>query len=80
MIISFEIIVYDKSTAQVQLIKVVELYSRLWHDDNSTINISKEEWISINLKSNAKIEAFKVYSLESSDRVFLDETFNKLHA
>ena len=33
----------------------------------------------INLKSNAKIEVVKIYSLESSDRKFVDEIFDKLH-
>ena len=33
----------------------------------------------INLKSNVKIEAIKVYSLKFNDRKFVDEIFDKLH-
>ena len=79
MITSFDIIVYDELSVQTQLIKVVESYLRLWHDDDSIVNISEEEWMSINLKLEAKIEVFKVYSLKSNDRVFLNETFDKLY-
>ena len=33
----------------------------------------------INLKSNAKIEVAKIYSLKFSDRKFVDEIFNKFY-
>ena len=34
----------------------------------------------IELKSDAKIEAAKVYPLDSANRKLVDETFDKLHA
>ena len=36
--------------------------------------------MSITIKSNAKIEASKIYSLEFFDRALIDEIFDKLHA
>ena len=79
IITSFDIIVYDKFSIQTQLFKIVESYSRLWYNDDFIVNISEEKWISIKLKFDAKIETFKVYLLELDDRVFLDETFDKLY-
>ena len=36
--------------------------------------------MSINLLSNVEIFQFRVYSVETKDKEFIDKMFNKLHA
>jgi hypothetical protein len=43
------------------------------------INVSENEWMSIILKSEIRIEFVKVYSMRSKKRELIDETFDKLH-
>jgi hypothetical protein len=76
---SNEITIYDAFTIRQQLFDTVEKYS-LWNKTkNFVINVSKNEWMSITLKSNAKIEFAKIYSMSLKERKLIDEIFDKLH-
>ena len=43
------------------------------------MNIFEKNWMLITLKSNAKIEATKIYLFEFENREFVDKEFDKLH-
>ena len=74
------ITVYGESPAiQQQLTAVAEAYPKLWFDDSFTIRISPKEHMPIDIQSNAKIKTAKIYSLEPTDRKFVNKTFDKLH-
>ncbi len=76
---SNEIIVYEIFKIRKQLFDIVETYS-LWDKiDNIVMNILENEWISIILKSEIKIEEIEVYSMKSKKRELINEIFNKLH-
>ncbi len=74
-----EIIAYDTFTVRQQLFDTVEKYSLWDKTENIVINVLEDEWISIILKSEIKIEAIKVYSMRSKKRELINETFDKLH-
>ncbi len=76
-----EIIVYDISEVRKQLFDTAMKFdSALWDKTkNFMINVFENEWMSIILKSEAKIEAIKMYSMKSKKRELIDEIFDKLH-
>jgi hypothetical protein len=75
-----EIIVYDTANIRKRLLSTICKYSSLWDKtENIVIKVSEQEWMSIILKSEAKIEIVKVYSMSSKKRNLIDEIFNKLH-
>ena len=63
-----EIIIYDTLDTASILTKVANQYSRLWSNDEKIINISSKRWMSIILKTDAKIAAAKMYSLSLKKR------------
>jgi hypothetical protein len=74
-----EIIAYDTLFARQQLFHTIERYS-LWDKiETIVINILENEWMSITLKLDVKIEIVKVYSMRSKKRELINETFDKLH-
>ena len=80
-IIFNDIIIYgETSVVRTQIVDVVVMYSNIWHDDGIIVRVSSEEWMSIDIQSDAKIEVVKVYSLSSVDRKIVDEIFDKFHA
>ena len=74
------ITVYGEPSVRDELIAVAESFPNLWQDTGSTVNIPPDEWMPINIKEGAKVEASKVYPLGPSDREFVDNEFNKLHS
>jgi hypothetical protein len=77
---SQDIIVYKIANTQQRLFDVIAKFSFLWDKiENFMINIFENQWMSITLKLDARIETTKVYSMSSSERELIDETFNKLH-
>ena len=75
-----EIIIYDTFDTASILTKVANHYLRLWLNDEKIINISSEKWMSITLKSDAKIAAAKMYSLNSKEKQIVNQKFDKLHS
>jgi hypothetical protein len=76
-----EIIVYDTSKVRQLLLNTINRFkSSLWDRiENITMNVFENQWMSITLKFDVKIETIKVYSMSSSEKDLIDETFNKLH-
>jgi hypothetical protein len=75
-----DIIVYDTSKMRSQLLRTTQKYFTLWKKiENFTINVLDDEWMSIILKSKAKIKFVRVYSMRLKKRELIDETFDKLH-
>lgn len=58
------IIIYDTTTTHQLLSIVVAITPTIWCEDG-TINISKAEWMLINIIFDAKLDSSKVYSIES---------------
>ena len=79
-ILSIDITIYGDSLTRNKLTEVVSSYPELWHDDDFIVRIFSEEWMSIDIIFDFKIEATKMYSLSSADRKLVDEVFDKLHA
>ena len=75
-----EVIIYDQSIAVAILYFIIDEYQNMFIDQKITINISENQWMFINLKSNVMIKPFKIYSLDQKDRKIVNITFNKLHA
>ena len=81
MITETKIIIFDITDAQKTIQQMIEVYFNLWSDDKrATMNISKSDWMSINILSDAKIPFAKIYSVESKDKKLINEMFDKLHA
>jgi hypothetical protein len=76
---SNEITTYETLTVRQQLFDTFNKYS-LWDKiENIVITVSEDEWMSIILKSKAKIETVKMYSMRFKKRELINETFDKLH-
>ncbi len=74
------VIFYNTTKAvRKQFIAIAKVFSLLQQNTKRTINLSKQKQISIILKSKIKIDATKVYLLDSADKEFLDQKFNKLY-
>ena len=80
IIIDFDITIYETKSAQHFIKKIVEFYFSIWSDAENIVNISKENWMSVNLLSETKISQIKIYSVESKNKQLIDEVFDKLHA
>ncbi len=77
---SQDIIVYEIANIQQRLFDMTAKFSSLWDKiENFMINIFEDQWMSITLKLDARIETTKVYSMNSNEKKLIDETFNKLH-
>ena len=80
IVIDSDIIIYDTNSNQDKIRQVAKVYLKLWsNDDDATMKISENDWMSINLLFDAKILIAKVYSIEFKDKHLIDEMFNKLH-
>ena len=71
------VIVYEAE--MFELTNLVNNYQNIFRDSDSTVDISENEWMSINLKFEAVSKFNKVYSLEVKNRNFIDAIFDKLH-
>ena len=74
-----EVIIYNQSIAVAIIHFIVDEYQNLFIDQKTTIDISKNQWMFINLKSDVTIKSFKIYSLDQKDKKIVDITFDKLH-
>ena len=74
-----DIIVYDFSKIVVKLIVVANFFIIIWNDQNIIVNISKKQWMLIDLKLNVNIKSTKIYSIELKKRKVIDDTFDKMH-
>ena len=78
-ILFIDITIYDDFLTRNKLTEVASNYLELWHDDDFIVRISSEEWMSIDIIFDFKIETIKMYSLSSTNRKLIDEIFDKLY-
>jgi hypothetical protein len=76
---SNELIAYETFSTQQQLFNAIERYSFWDKIENIVIKIFENEWMSIILKLDVKIEIVKMYSMRFKKRELIDETFDRLH-
>ncbi len=76
---SNDIIVYEMFKTRQQLFEIAKKYSLWDKSENIVIKILENEWMSITLKFDVKIETAKMYSMSSKERELINETFDKLH-
>ena len=57
---------------------MITKYDDVFTNFDNIIDILKEQWISISLKSNAIIKPSKVYSLSYKNRKVINVIFNEL--
>ena len=79
-VLSTDITIYDDVSTRIKFADITASYSKLWNDNEFIVRISKNEWMSIKLKFDVKIETTKMYSLNFANRKLVDEIFDKLHA
>lgn len=51
----------------------------IWSKVSEFVKISKKNWMSITLKTNAKFNSIKIFQLKSNDKRLVNETFDSLH-
>ena len=72
------IIIYNILIIQQRLLATIDAFSIIWKKNN-TINVSKFEWMFINIIFDVKSNTFKVYFVNSQNREIIDKKFDKLH-
>ena len=79
-----EMNVYDDFDEVIKLQSLVNEFVILWENTNKTINLFKNEWMTISLSSDwnsihvSRIN-HKIYSFDERDRFVIDKKFDKLH-
>ena len=74
-----EIIMYDKHDEAIIITIVINEFSKVWINQDNTVNISLKKWMFISLKLNALLKSVRVYSINSKNRELINEIFNKMH-
>ena len=70
---------YEISKIMQQLTNIAESFSTIWKDHGLLVDLSKQDWMAINLKEDAESQPGKVYPVSHCDWKVIDETFNKMH-
>ena len=73
-----DLIVYEIKTKRLKLKQIVMKHSEIWKNHGSIIDISKSEWLQINLKPKAEFKFCRIYFFNVRDRELVDKKFNKL--
>ena len=74
------ITIYDDVSTRIKFANIATSYSNLWNDNEFILRIYFKKWMFIEIKSNVKIKATKMYSLKFANRKLMNEIFDKLHA
>jgi Reverse transcriptase (RNA-dependent DNA polymerase)/RNase H-like domain found in reverse transcriptase/Integrase zinc binding domain len=74
------IMIYGTPEEHEALEGLVSEFDDIFQESDTTVDIPRDQWMSIPLKPNAKVEASKVYGLGAKDRAFLDNVYDDLHA
>ena len=77
--ISFNITIYDSSSiVQQRLQSIAKIFFNIWKNNDDTINVFEKNWMSIKIIFDIKSESSRVYFVDSQDRKFINQKFNKL--
>ena len=71
--------VYGTPEITQQLINITKSFSTIWKNHGLSVNLSKQDWMAINLKEGAEPQSGKVYPVSHWDWKVIDEIFNKIH-
>lgn len=74
------ITLYGDDNVRKQLAEVALAYPKLWEDNSETVDIPEDQYLTIPLKPDSKVEAAKVYPLGPRDQNFVDKVFDELHS
>ena len=75
-----DIIIYEDASVVVKLFIVAKIYFNIWQKKTTdTINISEEEWMSVDTISKVKFESVRVFKLSKQNRDVIDKKFDELH-
>ena len=78
--LSNDIIIYDDEFVNVKLSTIAKVYFNIWQKKTTNIvNISKKEWMSMNIIFDAKSNSARVFKLNKQDRDIIDKKFDELH-
>ena len=79
-VMSNDVTIYDESNAIARIAKMINAYSSIWNDQDTIVDISENQWMSITLKSNAEnLKSIRIYSAEFKNRAIIDAIFDKMH-
>ena len=74
-----DITVYGSSEIAARLTVVAKEFLTIWNDQGITVDISKNQWMLIDLKSDVSIKSAKIYSVGFKKRKVIDNIFDKMH-
>ena len=79
IIISSNITIYDTSSiVQQRLQNIAKTFFNIWKDNDDTINVFEKNWMSIKIIFDIKSKFSRVYLVDSQNREFINQKFNKL--
>ena len=78
-VFSRNIIIYENEVTRIKLETIIDRFSKLWIDRKQIIDISKIEWMSIDIIFDFKISLIKSYAINQRNKDFIDKKFDKLH-
>ena len=73
------ITVYGSPTVANRLASVADEFPEIWNDQGTTVDIPEDQWMPINLKSDAELKPARVYPVGPRERAVIDATFDKMH-
>ena len=73
------VIIYGSPALQQSFFNVMNSYPSIWRDSGKTINVPEKQWLPINTKTCAKIDAVKMYPVGPQNRILIDKNFDELH-
>ena len=79
IVLSNNITIYDQTNVVDKLIIVIDSFSNIWNNQNTIVNISKNQWIFIIFKFETKLKLVKIYSINSKKQFVIDVTFDKMY-
>ena len=71
--------IYDDFEIRDKFFNVINNYLNLWNNNDFIVKIIVNEWMSIEIIFEFKIETTKMYFFDFVDRKFVDEIFDKLY-
>ena len=76
-----DVIIYDESNVTAQIVDVTNVYSIIWNDQNTIVDIFEKQWMLVTLKSNVvdSLKSIRVYSIDSKNRIVINAIFDKMH-
>ena len=78
-ILNNKITIYDVKKNQIVLAQITESYFDIWKNNDTSIKITSDQWMTIFIKSDAKMTVVKVYSIDFKNKALIDNFFDRMH-